>query len=155
LQSQNKGKDTKVSSLARISYGARKLAVFLFADSPSDFEKHSSKRKQASFCFRQLPHLVRARKEGETKMSAYIVADKTINNVVNWLRRKIDELTVIPPKLKEVGIDTNIPGWEEILGHEMFQLNIKAVDARYGSDEAVTFRKLDYRFEHTDAVSLV
>jgi hypothetical protein len=31
-------KDTKVSSLARISYGAQELAVFLFADSPSSFE---------------------------------------------------------------------------------------------------------------------
>jgi hypothetical protein len=33
-----KGKDTQVSSLARISYGAQELAVFLFADSPSPFE---------------------------------------------------------------------------------------------------------------------
>jgi hypothetical protein len=32
-------KDTRVSSLARISYGAQELAVFLFADSPSSFEK--------------------------------------------------------------------------------------------------------------------
>jgi hypothetical protein len=34
----------------------------------------------------------------------------------------------------------------------MFQLNIKAVDARYGMGEAVKFRKLDYHFEHTEAV---
>jgi hypothetical protein len=34
-----KGKDTKVSSLARISYGAQELAVFLFADSPSPYKK--------------------------------------------------------------------------------------------------------------------
>jgi hypothetical protein len=60
---QRKGHE--VSSLARISYGAQELAVFLLADSPSDFEKHSSKRKQASFCFRQLQHLVRAKKEGD------------------------------------------------------------------------------------------
>jgi hypothetical protein len=33
------GKDTKVSSLARISYGAQELAVFLFADSPSIFKQ--------------------------------------------------------------------------------------------------------------------
>src|ERR671917_1899629 len=46
LDEDEKGKDTKVSSLARISYGAQELAVFLLADSPSDFENHSSKRKQ-------------------------------------------------------------------------------------------------------------
>jgi hypothetical protein len=37
-EENGKGKDTNVSSLARISYGAQELAVFLFADSPSDFE---------------------------------------------------------------------------------------------------------------------
>jgi hypothetical protein len=87
-------------------------------------------------------------------MSAFMVEDKTINYVVNWLRRQRDELNIIPDKLQKLGIDTSIPGWAEILGHEMFQLNIKAVDARYGEGEAVRFRKLDYRFEQTEAVPL-
>jgi hypothetical protein len=87
-------------------------------------------------------------------MSAFMVEDRTINCVVNWLRRRIDELNIIPSKLKKLGVDTSILGWAEILGHEMFQLNIKAVDARYGRGEAVKFRKLDYRFEHTEAVPL-
>jgi hypothetical protein len=87
-------------------------------------------------------------------MSAFMVEDRTINYIVNWLRRQRDELHIIPDKLQKLGIDTGIPGWAEILGHEMFQLNIKAVDARYGEGEAVRFRKLDYRFEHTEAVPL-
>jgi hypothetical protein len=87
-------------------------------------------------------------------MSAFMVEDRTINYIVNWLRRQRDELHIIPDKLQKLGIDTSIPGWAEILGHEMFQLNIKAVDARYGEGEAVRFRKLDYRFEHTEAVPL-
>jgi hypothetical protein len=90
-------------------------------------------------------------------MSAFIVADKTINNIVNWLVRELEEIygtTIIRQKLVELGIDPSIPGWAEILGHELFQLNIKAVDARYGTGEAGTFRKLDYRFEHTEPVPL-
>jgi hypothetical protein len=37
----------------------------------------------------------------------------------------------------------------------MFQLNINAVDARYGSGEAMKFRKLDYRYEVIEPVPLV
>jgi hypothetical protein len=88
-------------------------------------------------------------------MSAFMVEDKTINYVVNWLRREIDRLHIISHKLKEVGFDTSESGWAERLGQAMFLLNIKAVDTRYGNGEAVKFRKLDYRFEHTDTVPLV
>jgi hypothetical protein len=90
-------------------------------------------------------------------MSAYIVADKTINNVVNWLRRDVDldRFSLIPHKLKELGFDTGEAGWAERLGHTMFQLNVIAVDARYGSGEAVKFRKLNYRYEVIEPVPLV
>jgi hypothetical protein len=88
-------------------------------------------------------------------MSAFMVEDKTINYVVNWLRRNIDELYCIPPKLKKLGIDTTVTGWDENLSQAMFQLNISRVEARYGKGEAVKFRKLDYRYERTDAVPLV
>jgi hypothetical protein len=37
----------------------------------------------------------------------------------------------------------------------MFQLNIKAVDARYGKGEAAKFRKLNYRYQVTEPVPLV
>jgi hypothetical protein len=90
-------------------------------------------------------------------MSAFMVNDTAINYVVNWLRRNRDQFSfsVIPHKLKELGFDTSVAGWAERLGQAMFQLNIDAVEARYGSGEAVKFRQLDYRFEHTEAVSLM
>jgi hypothetical protein len=88
-------------------------------------------------------------------MSAFMVEDKTINYVVNWLRREIDRLPIISHKLKTVGFDTGESGWAEKLGQAMFQLNRNAVDARYGNGEAAKFRQLDYRFEHTEAVSLM
>jgi hypothetical protein len=91
-------------------------------------------------------------------MSAYIVADKTINNVVNWLGRELEEVygtIIIRHKLMELGIDPSISGWAEILGHEMFQLNIRAVDARYGSGEARKFRPLDFHYEVTEPIPMV
>jgi hypothetical protein len=87
-------------------------------------------------------------------MSAYMVQDATINNVVNWLRREIDRLHVIPSKLKKLGIDTNEAGWAESLGHAMFQLNISGVEARYGKGGAVTFRQMDYHYHLTEPVPL-
>jgi hypothetical protein len=37
----------------------------------------------------------------------------------------------------------------------MFQLNIKAVDARYGKSEAAAFRKLNYRYQVTEPLPMV
>jgi hypothetical protein len=91
-------------------------------------------------------------------MSTFMVEDKTINYIINWLGKELEQVygtIIIRHKLMELGIDTSIAGWEEILGYEMFQLNIKAVDARYGNGEAATFRKFDYRYEVTEPVSLV
>jgi hypothetical protein len=88
-------------------------------------------------------------------MSAFMVADTTINYVVNWLRRNIDQFSLIPHKLKELGFDTSSEGWAERLGQAMFQLNVNGVDRRYGFGAAAKFRKLGYSFEHTEAVSLV
>jgi hypothetical protein len=90
-------------------------------------------------------------------MSAYIVADKTINNVVNCLRRDVDldRFSHIPHKLTELGFDTGKSGWEERLGYAMFQLNVIAVDIRYGSDKVRKFRPLNYRYKVTEPVPLV
>jgi hypothetical protein len=55
-------------------------------------------------------------------MSAFMVKDKTINYVVNWLRREIDRLPIIAHKLKEVGFDMSQAGWAERLGQEIFSL---------------------------------
>jgi hypothetical protein len=65
-------------------------------------------------------------------MSAFLVADNTINYVVNWLRREEDRLYLFTGKLQKLGFNPSNAGWAERLGHAMFQLNIKAVNDRYG-----------------------
>jgi hypothetical protein len=99
----------------------------------------------------------RTKKGGELPMSAYIVADKTINNIVNWLRRDVDlgRFSQIPHKLKDLGFDTGALDWAERLGHAMFQLNVIAVDFRYGNGEARKSRPLNYHYEVTEPVPLV
>jgi hypothetical protein len=91
-------------------------------------------------------------------MSAYIVADNTINHIVNWLGRELEQdsgTLSIRQKLLKLGFDASIAGWAEILGQQMFQLNIQAVDARYGKGEAVKFRKLNYHYHVTEPVPFV
>jgi hypothetical protein len=91
-------------------------------------------------------------------MSAFIVADKTINSIVNWLDSALEEaygMITIRQKLLELGFDTSKSGSAERLGYAMFQLNIIAVDARYGSGEAKKFRPLDYRYKVTQPMPLV
>jgi hypothetical protein len=91
-------------------------------------------------------------------MSAFIVADNTINTIVNWLDNALAEAygtITIRQKLQEMGFDASVAGWAERLGHAMFQLNVIAVDARYGGGEAKKFRPLDYRYKLTHTVPLV
>jgi hypothetical protein len=88
-------------------------------------------------------------------MSAFLVEDKTINTIVNWLIREQFYFSEIPQKLRTLGFEPAVVAFAEALGQAMFQLNIKAVDARYGKGEAATFRKLDYRYHVTEPVPLV
>jgi hypothetical protein len=88
-------------------------------------------------------------KRGVMSMSAFMVADTTINRVVTWLSREMDHMYFISRKLHELGIDTSRAGWEEKLGQAMFQLNIDGVNARYGDGEAKDFRNLNYTYQST------
>jgi hypothetical protein len=91
-------------------------------------------------------------------MSAFIVADKTINTIVNWLDRALEEAygtITIRQKLLEQGFDASVAGWAERLGYAMFQLNVIAAAARYGSGAAKKFRPLDYHYEVVAAVPMV
>jgi hypothetical protein len=47
-----------------------------------------------------------------------------------------------------------VTGWAERLGYAMFQLNVIAVDVRYGSGEAKRFRPLEYHYEVPEPVPL-
>jgi hypothetical protein len=91
-------------------------------------------------------------------MSAFLVANNTINNIVNWLDSALEEAygtITIRQKLLEQGFDASVIGWADRLGYAMFQLNVIAVDARYGSGEAKKFRPLDYQYEVTKSVPMV
>jgi hypothetical protein len=81
-----------------------------------------------------------------------------INSIVNWLNSALEEAygtIIIRQKLLELSFDASVAGWAERLEYAMFQLNVIAVDARYGSSEAKKFRPLDYRYKLTQNVPLV
>jgi hypothetical protein len=81
-------------------------------------------------------------------MSAFMVADDTINRVVSWLYWEVIKSQSIRDKLEQVsGIDTTSYAWPEALGKAMFELNSASVNDRYGDGEAEHFRKLAYQYE--------
>jgi hypothetical protein len=81
------------------------------------------------------------------RMSAYMVADETINRVVEWLSWEITRSQWLRDKLEKAsGIDTSAYKWAEALGKAMFALNIAGVNDRYGNGEAGEFRKLNYHY---------
>ena len=80
-------------------------------------------------------------------MSAFLVADTTINTVVSWLSDECFRNEWFKDKVeKALHIHTATPRWEAAVGTAMFRLNIDAVNARYGQGEAQHFRKLDYQY---------
>jgi hypothetical protein len=79
----------------------------------------------------------------ELTVSAFIVGNKTINHVTTWLshsdnsfeRRKV---------LSAVGISEADEQWDAKLGLAMLAMNVQAVDARYGENQAQQFRTLEF-----------
>jgi hypothetical protein len=91
-------------------------------------------------------------------MSAFLIANKTINSIINWLDSALEEAygtITIRQKLLEQGFDASMAGWAERLGYAMLQLNVIAVDARYESGEAKKFRPLDYQYKVTKPAPMV
>ena len=82
-------------------------------------------------------------------MSAFIVTDETINKVVSYLYAKANG-----PGLQELGLSTvQKIGFDlsdidncRSLAEQMFDLNVAAVNARYGTGEAEKFRPLNFQF---------
>jgi hypothetical protein len=80
-------------------------------------------------------------------MSAFMLADETINCVVYWLFREVTKSHWLKEQVENtLKIETTQPDWEEALGKDMFQLNIDGVNDRYGQGEAKNFRDLDYQY---------
>ena len=64
-------------------------------------------------------------------MSAFLVEDDTINQVVNWLSWEVTSSPRLKISLEHtLGINTRSATWERELGEAMFQLNVAAVTDR-------------------------
>lgn len=84
-------------------------------------------------------------------MSAYIVEDRIINQIVTHLLHRRD-----CEWLKDefaTAIKPSAFGGPE-LGRALFKMNIAAVEVRYGKGEAKKFRPLDYKFRPESADEL-
>ncbi|MCK5565627.1 MAG: hypothetical protein KAJ07_10315 [Planctomycetes bacterium] len=84
-------------------------------------------------------------------MSAYIVEDQTINQIVGYLSQlegTSSKHWILRPLL-ELGysqLRTDLDKQKE-LGEEMFKLNCDSINQRYGENQAEQFRPLDYAFK--------
>jgi hypothetical protein len=88
-------------------------------------------------------------------MSSFMVADKTINRIVTWLRRELTESNYLREQLQErLSMDVVESGFEEQPGQAMFELNIKGVNTRYSDKPAAQFRPLDYSCKSVFAVKI-
>lgn len=81
-------------------------------------------------------------------MSAFMVSDKTINKIVTFLDiMLIKEWPILTQHFRKAGFDVNLDNFREKLGNAMFELNIRAVESRYGKGKAKKFRELNYIFK--------
>lgn len=85
-------------------------------------------------------------------MSAFVVSDETINKIVSLLYTKANNFDnwfkYNALKLQKIqGLYPETPENAERLAGKMFELNIAAVNARYGGGEAEKFRSLDFSFQ--------
>lgn len=88
-------------------------------------------------------------------MSAFVVSDETINRAI-WFLGSARELDFIRRQIQEcLGVDISTLQGKEQLGQAMFDLNCRAVDERYGENQAREFRDLDYRYRHAIHTSTI
>ena len=83
-------------------------------------------------------------------MSAFVVDDNTINKIMTWFELESyghrPTYGAVTRRLKDAGYHLDNEG-AGILAHELFDLNVRAVNVRYGDGEAEKFRPLDYQFK--------
>lgn len=94
-------------------------------------------------------------------MSAFIVEDKTISNIVNWINRNLDECYEVKQDLIEMGYNLDSVNWQDKLAQDLFDLNVKGVGQRYSQvtpdkqtkedweKEAKEFRPLNFKYDPT------
>ena len=77
-------------------------------------------------------------------MSAFMVADGTINRVVTFLEGKLlHKWPFLAEQFRKAGFRISDEQFGHKLGEAMFALNIKAVSARYSGNAAEKFRTLN------------
>ena len=83
-------------------------------------------------------------------MSAFIVEDKTINEIIAFLHLNQQRMDYagIARLIQKAGydIEQNEEEWKH-LADDMFWTNCVAVDERYGVGQAQTFRELNFKYE--------
>lgn len=80
-------------------------------------------------------------------MSAYVVDDKTINNIVAYLKNSMASWrTDWVPRAFEDAYDVESAADFEQLATDLFNMNVEAVEQRYGKGEASEFRPLDFQY---------
>src|SRR5512143_1034988 len=88
-------------------------------------------------------------------MSAYIVEDKTINRIANWLTREVSKSSYLRQKTEEIfGISSASPQFGQTVGQALFRLNIDGVNERYGDGGAERFRKLNYTYTQAEPAAM-
>jgi len=82
-------------------------------------------------------------------MSAYVVSDEVINRIVSHLSYEHYQSVThgcCKRILAEAGYDVETHDGAEQLADAMFNLNIEAVEQRYGKGQAKEFRPLDFQY---------
>lgn len=91
-------------------------------------------------------------------MSAYIVDDDTINKIVSYLFAKASgpdpSIHWKNTKLFKMGYDLSSSSSCYELAHKMFDMNVVAVNQRYGEGEAEKFRPLDFKYQFVAATQI-
>jgi hypothetical protein len=100
------------------------------------------------------PAPINAGTSGRKTMSAFVVEDKVINDVVNFLAtaRRCGSFEYHDAMAREFMVDMKSPAELNGLGVAMFQLNCNAVDQRYGAGQAKEFRDLNYLYTRTPSL---
>ena len=88
-------------------------------------------------------------------MSSYVVNDETISKVVSYLFANANGPSPAVgwkhTKLYKMGFDVFTPKTCAELAHKMFDLNVFAVNSRYGKGDAKKFRLLDFKYQFVPA----
>jgi hypothetical protein len=91
-------------------------------------------------------------------MSAYIVDDETINKIVSYILAKAlgpdSSIQWEATKLFKMGYDLTSSSSCYELAHKMFDMNVAAVNERYGKGEAEKFRPLDFQYRFVPATQI-